>query len=30
MDNGRSKFRLESAKIDRINFPEGTTIRKIF
>jgi hypothetical protein len=29
-DNGRSKFRAESAKIERIEFPEGITLKKIF
>lgn len=29
-DNGYSKFRQESAQIERIYFPEGTTLRKIF
>ena len=29
-DTGYSYFRAESAKIERINFPEGTTLRKIF
>lgn len=29
-DTGYSKFRAESAKIERINFPEGTTLRNIF
>ena len=30
MDNGYSKFRQESAKIDRLTFPDNITIRKIF
>lgn len=29
-DNGRSKFREEASKIEKINFPEGITMKKIF
>ena len=30
MDYGRSKFREEASKIEKINFPDGITIRKLF
>ena len=30
MDDGRSKFRQEASKIEKINFPEGITMKKIF
>ena len=30
MDHGRSKFREEALKIEKIPFPEGVSIRKIF
>lgn len=30
MDHGRSKFREEALKIEKIPLPEGITIRKIF
>ena len=30
VDQGRSKFRMEADKIDKINFPDGTTMKKIF
>lgn len=29
-DDGKSKFRQEAAKIEHIEFGEGTTINKIF
>ena len=29
-DNGRSKFREEASKIEKINFPDGITMKKIF
>jgi hypothetical protein len=29
-DHGRSKFREEASKIEKINFPEGITMKKIF
>ena len=30
VDYGRSKFREEAAKIEKINFPDGITMKKIF
>ena len=30
MDHGRSKFREEACKIERIGFPDGITMKKIF
>ena len=30
MDHGRSKFREEASKIEKIGFPDGITMRKIF
>lgn len=30
MDAGKSKFRQEAARIERIEFPDNVTIRKIF
>lgn len=30
MDHGRSKFREEASKIEKINFPDGITMKKIF
>jgi hypothetical protein len=29
-DGGRSKFREEASKIEKINFPDGITMKKIF
>ena len=29
-DGGRSKFREEASKIEKIEFPEGVTMKKIF
>ena len=30
VDYGRSKFREEASKIEKINFPDGITMKKIF
>jgi len=30
IDHGRSKFREEASKIEKISFPDGITMRKIF
>jgi len=30
MDHGRSKFREEASKIEKISFPDGLTMKKIF
>ena len=30
IDHGRSKFRQEAAKIEKINFPESVTMKKVF
>jgi hypothetical protein len=30
IDHGRSKFREEASKIEKINFPDGITMKKIF
>jgi hypothetical protein len=30
IDHGRSKFRDEAMKIEKISFPEGITMKKIF
>jgi hypothetical protein len=29
-DNGRSKFRQEADKVEKLQFPDGISIRKIF
>ena len=30
MDHGRSKFREEASKIEKISFPDGISMKKIF